>query len=503
MASRSVGRAFPEPARPRYAAAPVKKKSPLDAPRARKKTDSQATSASAEDAQESSNASDAAAAGELRRGPLTALLGLLALGIVVATYMTVAHLELFHGAGSFKSICNFGAHLSCDAVNTSDQSEVRGVGIALFALPAYAMMAFLVQRARTSPPSPARVAAALAHVLAWPAVAYSVYLLFVMVFQLHTLCLFCLTLDTVNVAAVVLTAVAAREKPGALLAAAWASLDGPGKRLTLIAGGLGAVVLGLALAGHSHLRASLEEEARAAVLGPAGSAGAAADEPVTIDDILPQPGPRKLPTKRWEIPISEDDASVGPKDAKVTIVQFADFQCGYCRKLEQAMAAIRKTYAAEARFVFKHYPMNPRCNPMVKNEKHKYACDAAAASECARRQGKFWPMHDLLYERQAHLERSTINANAAEIGLDTAAYAVCMEDATVWASIARDAGEGASVKVTGTPRTFINGRLFSGALSEDLLDYVIKIELGQVTGKAAEFYAPPRASASASAPASP
>ncbi len=68
--------------------------------------------------------------------------------------MTVAHLELFHGTGSFKSICNFGAHLSCDAVNTSDQSEIRGVGIALFALPAYAMLAFLVLRARSSPPGP-------------------------------------------------------------------------------------------------------------------------------------------------------------------------------------------------------------------------------------------------------------------------------------------------------------------------------------------------------------
>ncbi|MEO5731661.1 MAG: vitamin K epoxide reductase family protein, partial [Byssovorax sp.] len=221
MASRSIARAFPEPARPGYAAAPVKKKSPLDAPRARnKKMDSQASSAIAGDAPESSSASGTTAAGELRRGQLTALLGLLALGIVVATYMTVAHLELFHGAGSFKSICNFGAHLSCDAVNTSDQSEVGGVGVALFALPAYAMLAFLVQRARTSPPGPARVAAALAHALAWPAVAYSAYLLFVMVFQLQTLCLFCLTLDTVNVAAVVLTAVATREKPGALLAAA-------------------------------------------------------------------------------------------------------------------------------------------------------------------------------------------------------------------------------------------------------------------------------------------
>lgn len=495
MASRSVGAAFPEAARPRYAAAPVKKKNLENAPRAPKKTDPEADSSDsgeADDAVAGPSEVAAAAPGELRHGPLAALLGLLALGLVVATYMAVAHLKLFHGAGSFKSICNFGAYLSCDAVNTSDQSEIRGVGISIFALPAYAMIAFLVQRARTSSAKEARIALALAHALAWPAVAYSAYLLFVMAFQLHTLCLFCLTLDTVNVAAVVLTAVAARAKPQALLAEAWAALDGPGKRPATIAGGVGVSVLVVALCGHSWLRASLEAEARAAITAPAGLASGEPDEPITIDDIITLPGPRKLPTKRWQVPVDDDDASVGPKDAKVTVVQFADFQCSFCRKLEQSMAPIRKTYATQARFVFKHYPMNPRCNPMVKNEKHSHACDAAAAGECARRQGKFWPMHDLLYDRQTHLDRPSLDADAAEVGLDGAAYAECMSDPTVGAAIAKDAGEGASVKVTSTPRTYINGRRFSGVLSEDLLDFVIRIELGQVTGKDAEVYAPPK-----------
>ena len=490
MASRSVGAALPEAAGPRYAAAPVKKKSPENAPRARKTTDPQANSADADDAPESPSERPPPASPEVRRGPLAALLGLLALGLVVATYMAVAHLKLFHGTGSFKSICNFGAHLSCDAVNTSDQSEIRGVGISIFALPAYAMMAFLVQRARASKPSEARVALSLAHALGWPAVAYSAYLLLVMVFQLHTLCLFCLTLDAVNVSAVVLTAVAARAKPQALLAEAWAALDGPGKRLAAIACGIGGVVLAIGLGGHAWLRSSLEAESRAAVTAPAGSADATPDEPVNIDDLIVRPGPRKLPTKRFQVPVDDDDASVGPKDAKVTIVQFADFQCSFCRKLEQSMAAIRKTYATQARFVFKHYPMNPRCNPQVKNEKHSHACDAAAAGECARRQGKFWPMHDLMYDRQTHLERSGLDADAAEIGLDGAAFAACMDDPTVGAAIAKDASEGASIKVTGTPRTYINGRLFAGAVSEDLLDFVIRIELGQVTGKDAEVYAP-------------
>jgi protein-disulfide isomerase/uncharacterized membrane protein len=465
----------------------VKNKSPRNEARAPKTTDSQADAAAADDAVDAPKAPP----GELRRGPLTALLGLLALGLVVAAYMAVAHLKLFHGMGSFKSICNFGPHLSCDAVNTSDQSELFGVGISTFAVPAYAMMALLVQRALASrEKKEARAAVALAHALAWPAVLYSAYLLFVMLSQLHTLCLFCLTLDAVNVAALVLTAIAARESPLALLEKAWASLEGPGKKLSLMAGGVGAVVLVIALAGHSWLRSSLEAEARAAVMVPGGPADTTPDEPLTLDDVIPRPGPRKLPTKRWQVPVDDDDASVGPKDARVTIVQFADFQCSFCRKLEQSMAAIRKTYATQVRFVFKHYPMNPRCNPMVKNEKHSHACEAATAGECARRQGKFWPMHDMMYDRQTHLERAGLDTDAADVGLDGAAFAACMDDPTVVAAIARDAGEGASVKVNGTPRTYINGRLFAGVLSEDLLDFVIRIELGQVTGKDAETYAP-------------
>ena len=429
----------------------------------------------------------------LRRRPLLVLLGLLGLGAVVATYMAVAHLALFHGTGSFHSICNFGAHLSCDAVNTSDQSELFGVSIAVFALPAYAAMAFLVRAAlATAPSDPAagRPALALAQALAWPAVAYSAYLLAVMIFQLGTLCLFCLTLDAVNVSALALTAYAAGATPRALLAEVSAAL-GPGRasqRLAIRALGLGIVVLTLALAGHARLRASLEAEARtAATISP--SASAITGEP-GADEAAPTGG-RKLPQKRWEVPVDDDDASVGPRDARVTVVQFADFQCGYCKKLEQGLAAMRSKYAGEVRFVFKHFPMSPRCNPTVQNEKHKYACEAAAAAgECARKQGKFWPMHDRLYARQTQLTRPELDGHAAEVGLDVAAYAACMGDPKTMEPIARDSREGAGLEIHGTPRTFINGRLFPGVLSEDLLDFVIRVELGRVTGKAAEVYVP-------------
>jgi protein-disulfide isomerase/uncharacterized membrane protein len=421
----------------------------------------------------------------LRRRPLHVLLGLLGLGAGVATYMAVAHLALFHGTGSFHSICNFGAHLSCDAVNTSEQSEIFGVAIAVLALPAYATIAFLVRRALAEP-GEARPALALAHAVAWPAVAYSAYLLAVMIFQLGTLCLFCFTLDVVNVSALALTAYAAGATPRALLAEVGPALGGASRGLGLRALGVGAVVLALALVGHGRVRASMEADARSAVIAPP-AASSAAEEPGGDDGAA---AGRKLPQKRWEVPVDDDDASVGPKDAKVTVVQFADFQCGYCKKLEQGLSAVRRTYASEVRFVFKHFPMSPRCNPSVVNEKHKYACEAAAAGECARRQGKFWAMHDRLYARQTQLTRPELDAHAAAVGLDVASYTACMGDATTMEAIAQDSREGGKLKISGTPRTFINGRLFPGVLSEDLLDFVIRVELGRVTGKAAEVYVP-------------
>ncbi len=443
----------------------------------------------------------AAVGEELGRGAMKALLGLLALGLLVAVYLTVAHLELFHGTGSFHSICNFGERLSCDAVNTSEESEIFGVAIAVLAVPAYTTLLFLVSAALREGGDRGRFALGLAHAIAWPIVAYSAYLVAIMVGKLGTLCLFCLTLDAVNVSALVLTSVAARRGPRALLAEVAAPLSAGGRRLALTGAGLFALTLGGALAGHAALRASLEAEARAAVSaegepGAAGSAKSGGEDGPSE----PQKNARKLPTKRWEVPIDEGDASVGPKDAKVTVVEFADFQCGYCKKLESGLAVVRQAFASEVRFVFKHFPMHTGCNGNVQHDKHAHACEAAEGAECARRQGKFWPMYAELYGNQQRLGRADLDRHAARVGLDLPAFSACMSDPSVITAVRKDADEGAAVKVNGTPRTFVNGRLFAGVLSDDLLTFVIRVELGQVTGKAAEAYVPKEAPSGSAAP---
>jgi hypothetical protein len=88
----------------------------------------------------------------------------------------------------------------------------------------------------------------------------------------------------------------------------------------------------------------------------------------------------------------------------VAVVMFGDLECGYCKRSSAELSRLEATYGVRVLFVFKHFPMDPACNPGVKNRKHKNACDAAKASVCAQQQGLFWPFHDLAYKNQHLLD---------------------------------------------------------------------------------------------------
>ena len=187
---------------------------------------------------------------------------------------------------------------------------------------------------------------------------------------------------------------------------------------------------------------------------------------------------RKITDSLYEVPVHPDDAVLGPADAKVTIIEFADFQCGYCKKLFYVMQNLKLRYEGKVRFVFKHFPMNTLCNDNIKNNRHKFACNAALAADCARRQGKFWEMHDMLFKNQHKLEGDDLRFYARSVGLDMDTYASCMREPAPRESLKRNIDEGGKqLELTATPRTFLNGLLLSGALPEELLSRMIDKEL--------------------------
>lgn len=154
-----------------------------------------------------------------------------------------------------------------------------------------------------------------------------------------------------------------------------------------------------------------------------------------------------------------DAPSFGPADAKVTIVEFSDFQCPFCTRAANAAQQIKEKYGDRVRFVFRQFPLGF----------HENAHIAAQASLAAHAQGKFWELHDRMFADQAKLDRASLEQAAKEIGLDVAAFKKALDDKTHAAAVDADFKLGQSVAVEGTPTMFLNGKRVVDATNFDSL----------------------------------
>jgi hypothetical protein len=116
----------------------------------------------------------------------------------------------------------------------------------------------------------------------------------------------------------------------------------------------------------------------------------------------------------------------------------------------------------------------------MKRTHHRFACGAAVASQCAGRQDAFWPYHDLLFKNQKSMEPEDLVHYATSLGLDVPAFSRCLNDESVKKEVLADITMGGELELSGTPRTYVNGRQFRGAVSRAILDAAIRVELGEV-----------------------
>jgi protein-disulfide isomerase len=177
---------------------------------------------------------------------------------------------------------------------------------------------------------------------------------------------------------------------------------------------------------------------------------------------------RPDPSRRYSV--ETDGAPVrGPESAPVSIVEFSDFQCPFCRRVTPTMSQLRADYGDKVRIVFKNLPLSI----------HPKAPAAHAAAEAAHRQGKFWEMHDRIFANQGQLEPEVFERYAKEIGLDMKQYRADVASSEVKERIAKDVAEARSLGVTGTPGFFINGRFVSGAQPYGTFKRLVDEELGK------------------------
>jgi protein-disulfide isomerase len=178
------------------------------------------------------------------------------------------------------------------------------------------------------------------------------------------------------------------------------------------------------------------------------------------------------PNVRYEVN-ADDDPFVGPEDAPITIVEFADFKCSYCARFHnETVQTIFEDYEGQVRLIFRDYPILGATS-----------LEAAYASECADSQGVFWPYHDLLYENQQILDRDAFIAFAEELELDVDAFTTCLDDETYRDEVFADYTDGQNLGVTGTPTFYINGRPIVGAQPYTVFASAINAELNALAGE--------------------
>ena len=166
--------------------------------------------------------------------------------------------------------------------------------------------------------------------------------------------------------------------------------------------------------------------------------------------------------------VSERDHAAGPADAPATLVEYGDYQCPYCGAAYPVVKRLQKTLGRKLRFVFRNFPLT---------EAHPYALVAAETAEAAALQGKFWEMHDLIFEQQGLLEPDIIPVWAERIGLDLDKFGKDIEQVAVAARVKEDRRSGIRSGVNGTPTFFINGRRHDGAPDYESLLAVLEAEL--------------------------
>jgi protein-disulfide isomerase/uncharacterized membrane protein len=370
-------------------------------------------------------------------------------GVVVSAVTLYVDQRLASDAG-FTSFCNISQTVNCDVVLGSRYGRFLEIPV-----PVWSLLAFVVGAALAAPGAfgvTSMFADLLLVILVSSSVGFTLVMAVLAGFVLKTLCLLCLTLY--------------------VLVTAWTIVVLP------VAGGFPSV-------GGPFTRRSTVYAGAAAGLLVAASAGAwsAARMPAALEtaQAICEADPRFCEYYRGQ-PVSapatvagSEPHAKGPDDAPVTIVEFSDFQCPACGQAFLDLHDVVRR-RRDVRLVFRHFPLDQRCNDTIEHAVHPVACLAASAAECAAQQGKFWEYHDLLFQNQASLARDNLFGFARDLGLDMTRFRTCLDAPETLDLVRDDVRAGSALGIQSTPTIFINGRRIQGALERHYYDYAITLE---------------------------
>jgi predicted DsbA family dithiol-disulfide isomerase len=173
---------------------------------------------------------------------------------------------------------------------------------------------------------------------------------------------------------------------------------------------------------------------------------------------------------------SREGHSAGSADARVTIIEFSDFECSYCRSARPLMRAVVKRWPSQVRHVFKQFPL----------DQHAHAMLAARAAVCAERQDRFWPVHDAIFAAQ-EVSEALIRMAASAAGLRMREFNECLQSEETEGHVRKDMLVGRTAGVTGTPAFFVNGQLVAPSALESAVEKILGVQ-GANEGSPADVF---------------
>jgi protein-disulfide isomerase/uncharacterized membrane protein len=368
------------------------------------------------------------------------LIGIIGFGFSIQ--MTRLFYDIRSGAAGFRSFCNISATMNCDSVALSRYAELF-LGIPLSSFAGGWFLAFFLVSLFAHIRSWRRESVRALFALSLFGVGISLFYMLIMALELKTFCLLCLGIDVLTIGSLFILYFGLKPEKFSTHKPDLSQLK------TLLAITVGSVIVSVVF-----------------LRGMASESIPDSDARLYASTILNSPA---VPIR-----LTEDLPSIGPATAPITIVEFSDFQCPYCRMGALTINALKNRYPDKVQIVFKNFPLNQSCNSAVEHTAHPAACEAARTAECASRQGQFEPAYEKLFEAQSSLAPGKpLEIAKALPGIDAAKLENCILAPETDREIQRDVEEARVLGIKSTPTFFINGHKMEGAYPLPVWNHII------------------------------
>ncbi len=389
------------------------------------------------------------------------------LGAFLSLYLLIHHTRVKLGIQETSSFCSFGQFADCDIVNVSRFSEIAGVPLAALGILyflALFLLGVLVPPKNTQFPTVSRLTAWMSSL----ALVFDLYLLVAIQWlELQSFCVLCILTYVANLGYLIsgFRRVQLQTSSHRLQAFFWGSQ--PWSLRSFSIPKLLVFLLGMGLSGllvyfipHWIQQNSQTNQAN--------------------HSDLPQVLEYLKSVEPKAVPVDSADGTYGNPTSKIKIVVFSDFQCPFCKTAAFSFHTLLPSFKDRVFLTFKHFPLDPACNPAVSHKMHPFACSLARLGVCAQKKGKFWEYHDRVFMKLEESDfaggwdvlRTKLSSLFSSSEIDE-----CLRNSASLEQVQKDIELGLNLGIQGTPATFINGKLVPIPVDLPILQKIIESEL--------------------------